>query len=38
MDEDDGECRYCGKLGIDGNVCDECKAEDQKEKERNYIG
>lgn len=36
--EDDGECRYCGKLGIEGDVCKECAREDQEDKERGYIG
>ena len=36
--EEKGECRYCGKFGIDGDVCNECSTEDKKEKERKYIG
>ena len=32
-----GECKYCGKLGIEGEVCNECIEEDKKEKDRNYI-
>lgn len=36
--EEKGECRYCGKLGIEGDVCNGCLEEDKKEKKREYIG
>lgn len=32
-----GECKYCGKRGIEGDVCEDCYREDVEEKKREYI-
>jgi len=32
------KCIHCGKEIDEGTMCDECKEEDSKEKERKYIG
>jgi len=32
------ECKYCGTLIEEGEVCLKCKDQDSKDEERTYIG